>query len=173
MHALPLDSYFSGWNVVIFTSLKIVLLLCFLDFLIPSVLFWGRLTEELSIDCGGWVPRPALKWQSNGCYLPAHFLEQCGNFWISILSSIALVNTEVLKIFLQFNQFTGWNIFRWRSKCFFLFRWRELLSNRKCEGVTPMRRLIEKYPQVAKVSSLLFLWHLNAFFVNIFNKLDH
>ncbi|XP_068761069.1 transient receptor potential cation channel subfamily A member 1-like [Montipora capricornis] len=30
-------------------------------------------------------------------------------------------------------------------------KWREILSNRKFEGVTPMRRLIEKYPQVANV----------------------
>ncbi|XP_067043687.1 transient receptor potential cation channel subfamily A member 1-like isoform X3 [Acropora muricata] len=29
-------------------------------------------------------------------------------------------------------------------------KWREVLSNRKLEGVTPMRRLIEKYPQVAQ-----------------------
>ena len=30
-------------------------------------------------------------------------------------------------------------------------RWREMLSNIKFEGVTPMRRLIEKFPEVAKV----------------------
>lgn len=30
-------------------------------------------------------------------------------------------------------------------------KWREILNNKKCEGVTPMRRLIERFPQVAKV----------------------
>ncbi|XP_073246127.1 transient receptor potential cation channel subfamily A member 1-like [Porites lutea] len=30
-------------------------------------------------------------------------------------------------------------------------KWREMLSNIKFEGVTPMRRLIEKFPEVAKV----------------------
>lgn len=34
---------------------------------------------------------------------------------------------------------------------FFVLRWREILNNKKCEGVTPMRRLIERFPQVAKV----------------------
>ena len=41
-----------------------------------------------------------------------------------------------------------------------------MLSNIKFEGVTPMRRLIEKFPEVAKVRkkfiflNLLFLWAL-------------
>ncbi|KAJ7388011.1 hypothetical protein OS493_040397, partial [Desmophyllum pertusum] len=29
--------------------------------------------------------------------------------------------------------------------------WREILSNKKSEGVSPMRRLIERFPQVAKL----------------------
>lgn len=30
-------------------------------------------------------------------------------------------------------------------------KWREVLSNTKCEGVSPMRRLIERFPDVAKL----------------------
>ncbi|KAL9957509.1 hypothetical protein ACROYT_G039148 [Oculina patagonica] len=30
-------------------------------------------------------------------------------------------------------------------------KWREILNNKKCEGVTPMRKLIERFPQVAKL----------------------
>ena len=41
----------------------------------------------------------------------------------------------------------------------FFHRWREVLSNTKCEGVSPMRRLIERFPDVAKVRLFIIsLW---------------
>ena len=39
-----------------------------------------------------------------------------------------------------------------------------MLSNIKFEGVTPMRRLIEKFPEVAKVRKKIILLNLLSFF---------
>lgn len=45
------------------------------------------------------------------------------------------------------------------------------MNNKKCEGVTPMRRLIERFPQVAKVG-LLTSW-ISANFAGIQQHVIH